>query len=189
VEKNFHPTVSHIRKALNSNQAFKQNFVMYRDGDYMLNPDLTYRIDIVDFDRLVAEGEAARRAGDSSRQMLAFEQALELVRGEFMQGSYEDWVEPQRSHYDEQALRLMEALAQHAAEQSDWSRALDLAQGILRADSFREDIHRMAMRAYAWLGNRMAVKEQYEQLRKALRKELDVEPEPETTKLFQELIQ
>jgi hypothetical protein len=31
----------------------------------------------------------------------------------------------------------------------------------------------MAMRAHAWLGNRMAVKELYEQLRKTLREELE----------------
>ena len=41
VEKNFHPTVSHIRKALNRNQSLKQNFLLYRDGDYLLNPDFS----------------------------------------------------------------------------------------------------------------------------------------------------
>ena len=39
VEKNFHPTVSHIRKALNSNQPLKQNFLLYRDGDYQLESE------------------------------------------------------------------------------------------------------------------------------------------------------
>ena len=34
VEKNFHPTISHIRKALNSRQSFKQNFLVFRDGAY-----------------------------------------------------------------------------------------------------------------------------------------------------------
>lgn len=189
VEKNFHPTVSHIRKALNSNQAFKQNFVVYRDGDYMLNPDLSYRVDVEEFDRLVAEGEAARRGGHAEAQLVAYEAALELVRGEFMQGSYDDWVEEQRSYYTEQALRLLEALAHAAMEREEWPRALDLAQRILRGDGFREDIHRMAMRAHAALGNRMAVKEQYEHLRKSLRAELGVEPERETTALFRELVQ
>src|SRR5262249_42067004 len=42
ITKNFHPTVSHIRKALNSNQPLKLNFLIYRDGDYQLNPEFTY---------------------------------------------------------------------------------------------------------------------------------------------------
>src|SRR4029079_3535356 len=62
VEKNFHPTVSHIRKALNSNQPLKQNFLIYRDGDYQLNSEFSYCIDIEEFDRLVSEGENSRRA-------------------------------------------------------------------------------------------------------------------------------
>ena len=62
VEKNFHPTVSHIRKALNSNQPLKQNFLLYRDGDYQLNPEFSYRIDIEEFDRLVMKARSARRS-------------------------------------------------------------------------------------------------------------------------------
>src|SRR6185369_7199513 len=51
VEKNFHPTISHIRKALNSNQLLKQNFIVYRDGDYLLNPEHSYSVDVEEFDR------------------------------------------------------------------------------------------------------------------------------------------
>src|SRR4029453_17098191 len=62
IEKNFHPTISHIRKALNSNQPLKQNFILYRDGDYQLNPELSYRLDVEEFDHLVTRVENARRA-------------------------------------------------------------------------------------------------------------------------------
>jgi two-component SAPR family response regulator len=89
VEKNFHPTVSHIRKALNSNQPLKQNFILYRDGDYQLNPELSCKIDIEEFDRLVGHGENARRARQFDQCMRAFEEAIELYRGDFLQGSYE----------------------------------------------------------------------------------------------------
>jgi len=67
VEKNFHPTVSHIRKALNSNQPLKQNFLLYRDGDYQLNSEYSYRIDIEEFDRLLSEGENARPVSQPGR--------------------------------------------------------------------------------------------------------------------------
>jgi DNA-binding SARP family transcriptional activator len=46
----------------------------------------------------------------------------------------------------------------------------------------------MIMRAHAALGNRAAVKDQYETLRKLLESELGVEPSAETRKLFQQLI-
>jgi LuxR family maltose regulon positive regulatory protein len=188
VEKNFHPTISHIRKALNSNQPLKQNFLLYRDGDYQLNQSFTYWIDTAEFDRLLSEGEAARRAREFERCIDAYERAVALYRGEFMQGSYDDWVEEQRTYYREQYLRLLESLAAVAQKSEDWPRVLNLTQQILREDPFREDIHCMIMRAYSATGNRAAVKEQYEHLRRLLQKELGVEPVAETRKVFKELM-
>jgi len=188
VEKNFHPTVSHIRKALNSNQPLKQNFLLYRDGDYQLNSEFSYRVDIEGFDRLVNEGENARRARQFDDCIQAYESALALYRGEFMQGSYEPWVEEQRTYYREQYLRLLEALAGVAETAADWPKVLQLAQLIIRDDQFREDIHCMVMRAHAALGNRGAVKDQFEGLKRLLASELGVEPSAETRKLYRQLI-
>ena len=63
-----------------------------------------------------------------------------------------------------------------------------LAQKILRDDPFREDIHCLIMRAQAELGNRVAVKEQYETLRGLLQTELGVEPAAPTQKAYRELV-
>jgi LuxR family transcriptional regulator, maltose regulon positive regulatory protein len=188
VAKNFHPTVSHIRKALNSKQSFKQNFLLYRDGDYLLNPDLAYSIDIEEFDRLVAEGDAARRAREQDRCVACYEAAIKLYRGEFMRGCYDEWVEEQRSYYNEQYLHMLETLAMAAFGQKELPRALQLASQILRDDPYREDIHCLVMRIHAAQGNRAAVKEQYETLRALLRKELGVEPASETQKVYRGLI-
>jgi LuxR family maltose regulon positive regulatory protein len=188
VAKNFHPTVSHIRKALNSNQSFKQNFLLYRDGDYLLNPDFAYSIDIEEFDRLVAEGDSARRARDQERCVARYEAAIKLYRGEFMHGCYDEWVEEQRSYYNEQYLHMLEILAVAALGQKEWPRALQLASQILRDDPYREDIHCLVMRTHAAQGNRAAVKEHYETLRALLRKELGVEPASETQKVYRGLI-
>jgi ATP/maltotriose-dependent transcriptional regulator MalT/DNA-binding SARP family transcriptional activator len=188
IEKNFHPTVSHIRKALNSNQPLKQNFLLYRDGDYLLNADFSYWIDTEEFDRLVAKGEAARRAGQPDLYTDCFEKAISLYRGEFMQGACDTWVLEQRQYYREQYLHMLEVLAATAQKEGNWPRSLQLAQQILQDDPFREDIHCLAMHAHAAQGNRVAVKEQYETLRRLLRKELGVEPTLETKKTYQRLI-
>ena len=188
VEKNFHPTVSHIRKALNSNQPLKQNFLLYRDGDYQLNPEFSYRIDIEEFDRLVSQGESARRARQFDQYTQYCESALRLYRGEFMQGSYDPWVEEQRTYYREQYLSLLESLAAVAQKAADWPQVMQLAQLIIHDDPFREDIHCMVMRAHAAVGNRGAVKDHFETVKKLLEAELGVEPSAETKKLFRQLI-
>jgi len=65
----------------------------------------------------------------------------------------------------------------------------DMIQRILREDPFREDIHCLLMRGHAALGNRVAVKEQYETLRGLLQKELGVEPAMQTQKAYRELME
>jgi DNA-binding SARP family transcriptional activator len=85
-------------------------------------------------------------------------------------------------------VRLLEALARAAEKSEDWSRALHYAQAIVRDDSFREDAYCVAMKAHAALGNRVAVREQYEELRRLLRKELGVEPTAETRRIYTEIM-
>ena len=65
---------------------------------------------------------------------------------------------------------------------------MQLAQLIVREDQFREDIHCLILRAHAAMGNRGAIKEHYEGLKRILENELGVEPSPETRKLYQQLI-
>ena len=189
IEKNFHPTISHIRKALNSNQPLKQNFIIYRDGDYQLNSEFSYCIDTDTFERLISDGETARRERDYDQCVDCYQRAVALYRGDFMQGTYEPWVDEQRSYYREQYLRMLESLAAVAEKKQEWPRTMDLAQRILREDQFREDIHCMLMRTHAALGNRVAVKEQYEALHELLQKELGVEPATQTQQTFRALME
>jgi LuxR family maltose regulon positive regulatory protein len=186
--KDFHPTVSQIRKALNSNQPLKHSFLLYRDGDYFLNSEFVYEIDLEKFDRLVSAGETALSAGEVDLGISCYENAIRLYRGEFMQDCHDDWVAEQRSYYREQYLRLLEILVVTAQKGNEWPRSLHFAQRILRDDPFREDIHCRIMQAHAVLGNRAAVKEQYKKLCDLLRNGLGLEPSSGTTKIYRHLL-
>ena len=134
------------------------------------------------------QGEGSRRARNFEECIKAYEAAVALYRGEFMQGSYESRVEEQRVYYREQYLRLLEALAGVAQKMGDWHKSVHLAQRILHEDQFREDIHCLVMRAHGALGNRGAVREHYEGLKRLLQSELGVDPGSETRRLYQELV-
>jgi LuxR family maltose regulon positive regulatory protein len=188
VARNFHPTISHIRKALNSNQQIKLNFLLYKDGEYLLNPQYSYRIDLIEFDRLVSESEAARRTGDQQRCASLQEDAVRLYRDGFMLGCYDPWTDEQRDYYSGQYLHLLESMVIFTQKTGEWLRSLQLAQKILTADPFREEIHCLIMKAHAAMGNRGAVKEQYELLVRLLKEELSVPPAPETQKVFRQLL-
>ncbi|MBA2606385.1 MAG: hypothetical protein H0U96_05900 [Acidobacteria bacterium] len=187
IEKNFHPTISLIRKALNSRQPFKQNFLMFREGAYQLNPELSYSIDTEDFSYYIAEAEKAHRNQDKESVWTNVQAAHRLYRGDFMAGIYEDWAEELRSYFREQHSRILKSMAKFTFKEKNWVETLNLTSEILRDDPFREDIHALIMRVYAAQGKRSAVKEQFEKLQKLLKTELGIEPASETKRVFQEL--
>ena len=188
IEKNFHPTISHIRKALNSNQSLKQNFIVFREGSYQLNPELSYSIDTEDFDRLIADAEAAKKQKDNETFRRALESTFELYRGEFMSGVYDEWAEERRAYYAEQFDRVVSALAKLAFSEKRWAAALKYAQAVVKADPFREDMHRLMMKVLAAQSKPAAVKKQFEALKAILVAELGIEPSAETRRVYQELM-
>jgi DNA-binding SARP family transcriptional activator len=188
VEKNFHPTISHIRKALNSRQSFKQNYLVFRDGAYQLNPELIYSVDTEEFEAAITAAESAKREKDAKNFRAHLESAHTLYRGEFMAGIYEDWAEDRRHYFREQISRVLSALAKLSLSEKSWSGALKFAQEALREDPYREDMHRLVMKALAAQSKPAAVKEQFENLRTLLKTELGVEPASETKKVYQDLL-
>ena len=188
IEKNFHPTISHIRKALNSRQSLKQNFIVFREGAYQLNPELSYSIDIEEFERFIADAETAKRAKDNEAFRRSLEAAYSAYRGEFMSGVYEAWAEERRTFYSEQFNRVVSGLAKLEFAEKRWANALKYAQEVLSADPFREDMHRLIMKVLAAQSKKVAVKKQFEGLKTLLSGELGVEPAPETRRLYKELM-
>lgn len=187
VEKNFHPTISHIRKALNSRQTLKQNFIVFRDGAYQLNHELIYLIDAEEFDRLIADAEAAKREKDNERLRSTLEGAHSLYRSEFMPGVYEDWAEERRNYYAEQFARVTGALAKLSLAERRLADASKYAAESLKLDPYREDMHRLSMKVFAAQGKAAAAKKHYESLRDLLKQDLGISPSPETRRLAAEL--
>ena len=188
VEKNFHPTISHIRKALNSRQSFKQNFLVFRDGAYQLNPELMYSIDTEEFDALITAAENAKREKDTKEFRRNLEAAHALCRGEFMAGVYEVWADERRHYYKEQFTRVLSALAKLSFSEKSWSGALKFANEALKEDPYREDMHRLVMKVFAAQSKPAALKEHFEAMQTVLKQELGVDPAPETRRVYAELL-
>jgi ABC-type oligopeptide transport system substrate-binding subunit/DNA-binding SARP family transcriptional activator len=125
----------------------------------------------------------------SQDDMEHLQAAVALYRGDFLDGFYDDWIINERYRletlFSEALARLMvgqEARGEHGA-------ALSTALRLLDRDPLREDAHRLAMRAYCWLGQRNAAMEQYRRCREIVQVELGAEPMAETTELYQAILE
>lgn len=128
----------------------------------------------------VAEFEALLSMGDFSN----LQAALGLYRGDFLAGSYEDWILHERYRLENLYLDGLARLMAGYESMHDFDSALEVSQRLLAHDPLREDAHRTAMRVYSWLGQRNAALEQYQRCRAAILQELNAEPMPETSQLY-----
>ena len=189
VEKNFHPTISHIRKALNWHQPLKVNVITFSDGAYQINPELSCFIDTEEFELALAEAHKARISEDIEKMKINLIRAMELYAGEFMPGVYDDWVEEKRRYFDSQYLRVLGSLAKMSFSQKDFASVITYTEKLLQKDPFREDAYRLLMQTYAAQGKRAEVVRCFDELQNVLKKELNVQPSSKTVKLFHELLE
>src|SRR5579859_598012 len=127
--------------------------------------------------------------------LAALSMALELYRGEFLQGfslaeppEFDDWVAEQREHFRALAVRGLAALSQLQQQQHDHAAALEALNRALAFEPLREDLQRAALRLHYRLGDRAGAIRRYEALRRQLDEELGVPPSPETRALYDSLI-
>jgi len=188
IDKNFWPTISYIRRALNSNQEVKKNFIRYRESAYYLNPEFNYLLDIEEFERLISLAQSRLRDDDFEGFTAAARRAIELYRGEFLEEIYDNWVEEPRAYYQTLYLTTLKDLAVYHHRADEYEQSIAYCKAILSRDPYREDVHRQLMDSQVRIGNRAAVLEQYENLRTLLREELGVDPLPETVATYKRLV-
>lgn len=158
--------------------------LLVEDGDAVaLNP-AAVDVDVARFEALIADGTPD-----------ALAQAAELYRGDLLEGlaitepRYEEWLLPERERLRELALEALVRLLAHRTRAGATDEAVQTAIRALGLDPAQEAVHRSLMRLYAHQGRRGAALRQYQVCVRVLERELGVEPEPETRRLYRELLQ
>jgi DNA-binding SARP family transcriptional activator len=143
-------------------------------------PEL-FSVDVWEFDLHLAEAK-----GSSALESLS--QAVELYRGELLQGLYYEWAEPLRAHFRERLLDALVKLSDLYSAEGDDEGALKAALRAIEAEPYAEHFYRRAMTIYGCLGRASDIKRIYRELEAALSDELDAEPDRETSDLKDRLL-
>jgi DNA-binding SARP family transcriptional activator/predicted ATPase len=148
-------------------------------------PELPIYLDIAKFEAALVEGQQSADRNTARRRL---EESVALYQGPLMPANYDDWLVPLRDELDgryQSALRdLIELLARGGA----YPAAATYAQRLVQLDPLDEGHTVRLMRLYAQAGDRNGVRRAYQACLIALRKELGVEPEPETKAAYENLL-
>jgi DNA-binding SARP family transcriptional activator len=120
--------------------------------------------------------------------------AIDLYRGEILEGftlredAFESWLRGERERVRGLVLDALEQRLAASAGAGRIDEALALGARSLAIDPLRESVHRALMRVHAAQGGRAAAARQYQACIDVLKRDLGTAPDPETTRLYQELM-
>jgi DNA-binding SARP family transcriptional activator len=163
-------------------------YILYQDGCYLPNPELTWWIDRTEFLAAMQHAEAARREGDSRRAIHVYLQAVRLYRGPLFEDDGDsDWYLPEQRRLKDLYLQALERLTEMHIDLNDLAAAVQFGQLALSADQCYEAVHRLLMRCYALQHQQQLVSRQFQLCCAALNDELGVSPGSDTVQLFHSL--
>jgi len=142
------------------------------------------RIDVVDFEHLLAKGQAE-----------AIERAMALYRGELLEGiqvrdpAFEDWVLLERARLQARAEEAAAGLLTRSLAEGERERAAAAARWLLMVDPLREEACRVLMQIHSERGETAQALKLYDRLRDRLQRELGIAPETVTTRLCEAIRQ
>jgi DNA-binding SARP family transcriptional activator len=163
--------------------------VLFGNNRYFLNPSLSIVQDVDRFHAAYERGQHAANAGQQAVAKQAFEEARALYTGDYHADCYEEWASARRLALIDTRLALLSQLGHLYSQGKEWELAVSCYSEILVVDCYREDIYRLLMRCYAACGRQADVKRTYRTCMEHLRLDLRLAPAPETTMLYQQLIQ
>ncbi len=187
VGRNFHPTLSHLRRALAAGLKAKVAPLLLADGVYRLNPEIEWRIDWAELGALTARARAEAAARPEAAVDL-LRRAWALYRGTFLPRVDGEWASGRRDQAQRTYQELLKSLGDLELAAGRSEAALDAYRALLVEDPLEERVHVAVMRLYAGEGRRDLVRRQYDRLCSLLLGELGLQPLDETTREFHQLM-
>ena len=179
---NLRQTLHLTRQILKRENGASQGILVDHNGWLCLTAEGRAWVDAEVFEAAAVE---CRLAEDGA----ACQTALTLYTGDLLpEDRYEDWIATRREALQWLYLRSLSKLGAMFEAQGDIEQAIDIFHKIVSADPTAEYAHRALMRLYTSVGLRQHALQQYHRLRQVLVYELGLAPDPESRKLYEEIL-
>ena len=148
-------------------------------------------LDVVRFQELVAQ---SRQQPVISRRSAILAEAASLYRNHFLTGfslreasEFNEWVYAQSENYRSQILEVLRMLVEDGCALGQAETVIPHARRLVAFDPLNEAVHRLLMQVYLQAGQPSAALQQYQSCEKILRRELGLDPQPETHQLYKRI--
>jgi len=177
----------HVQAALENGELARPQVLLVGHDWIQLNLQSGLWLDVDLFEQAFADtrGVPGKQLDRSHAEML--KSALELYRGDLLEGSYQDWCLFERERLQNIYLSMLEKLMIYSEKRGEYEAGQGYGSTILRYDRARESTHRQLMHLQYRAGDRTGALRQYKHCARALSEELGVKPQKSTTALYEQI--
>jgi DNA-binding SARP family transcriptional activator len=162
--------------------------VLHVDAEWIqLSPEANLWLDIQVFEGALSRTEGVPGHALDRLQAEALATAVDLYRGDLLQGCYQDWCLYERERLQNAYLHTLEKLMDYCQACGEYQSGLAYGDQALQCDGARERTHQRLMRLHYLAGERAAALRQYDRCVEALQRELAVKPAARTVALYQQI--
>lgn len=185
--KRLKTTMHFLRRQLGGDPS-GEGFIGTVGEGYLLRDEVCW-VDATEFERLVDKGTALDREGKSDQALRCYQDAVTLYRGDYLEeDTYADWCAEERERLREIVVQMLARMADILIRQQRYVEAAQACRQALVREPCRESFHRTLIECWLSLGELDHAVAQYRRCREILARELDVEPLPETQRLYQRVL-
>jgi DNA-binding SARP family transcriptional activator len=181
----------YLRKALWQLQASLEvqpnapaNSILLVDPDWIqVNPNADLWVDVEAFEEVYGRVQGLQVPDLDRQHIRELRDAVELYRGELLEGWYQDWCLYERERFQYIYLAMLDKLMHHCEIHHEYETGIAYGLRSLHCDRAQERTYRQLMRLHYLAGNRTAALRLYTRCLAALQEELGVQPAEETEAL------
>ena len=162
---------------------------LVRDRELVgLRSDLAVEIDVERFDHLIDQARQLDGAAHRRSRLDVLREALGLYRGDFLEGSYDDWLLIERERLRRRRVGALHDVVRLARALDEPELGVHYAHQLTHIEPLDEQGHRALIVLLHALGRNAEAVQQYERCRTILHEELGIAPHPDTVATYEAVV-
>ena len=144
--------------------------IIYEDKILRINNDFTFCIDANEFEKYY---KLAASEKDDDKKLLYLKKAVNIYKGDFLEGNYDNWCEELRTKYKSYMVSMSEELIKFLYAQGDYSSSVSYCEKLLKYEKLNLIAYEYTIKSYENLDKHTLAREKYSQLIKSYKIEFD----------------
>lgn len=186
---NLRYTLWSLRKVLDADKKQTPVIVAYKDC-CRINPEALIYLDVFEMERLLEESR--QLMGQDLVETLS--RAKSIYKGEFLEGFYinkcpefNDWVFFERERLQRKHFDVLHRLTKLHKSAGNYHKSIEILNEMLKINPLQEELYEELIKNYLELGDRASALKQYKRCSNILRDELNLSPNENIRKLYNEI--